>query len=285
MAGTSPAMTKDRFSCWRPPITFSTTPPGSPPAIPAGGHASEDYWAFVGPFGGATAATILRALIDHPRTIRRSAVADGQFLCPDRARRIRSRPPSGQGQPLDAALAGRDDARRRRHRDAGHRGVCRAPPVVVASADPVSASHAVRADAALCQGRRCPGSSNMIFVSSRASRNRLPRRRLRPPALFQSLDRRSRSAKDRCAVADVDLGCVFRPRLSCPARTGAVRHGIADHLFSCRRAGSRGRGYQPGSRGRRRQYFHKSYGDQTGEFWSPNGRLLATTTQIAYFKA
>ena len=31
--------------------------------------------------------------------------------------------------------------------------------------------------------------------------------------------------------------------------------------------------------------FHKSYGDQHGELWSPSGRLLATTTQIAYFKA
>ena len=31
--------------------------------------------------------------------------------------------------------------------------------------------------------------------------------------------------------------------------------------------------------------FHKSYGDQNGELWSPNGQLLATTTQIAYFKA
>jgi hypothetical protein len=30
------------------------------------GHTSPDYWAFVGPFGGCTAATILRALIDHP---------------------------------------------------------------------------------------------------------------------------------------------------------------------------------------------------------------------------
>src|ERR1700704_5217813 len=30
------------------------------------GQTSEDYWAFVGPFGGATAATILRALIEHP---------------------------------------------------------------------------------------------------------------------------------------------------------------------------------------------------------------------------
>ena len=31
------------------------------------GQTSDDYWAFVGPFGGATAATILRALIDHPQ--------------------------------------------------------------------------------------------------------------------------------------------------------------------------------------------------------------------------
>ena len=30
---------------------------------------------------------------------------------------------------------------------------------------------------------------------------------------------------------------------------------------------------------------YKSYADQHGELWSPNGRLLATTTQIAYFKA
>src|SRR6266566_7187753 len=31
------------------------------------GRTSPDYWAFVGPFGGATAATILRALIEHPQ--------------------------------------------------------------------------------------------------------------------------------------------------------------------------------------------------------------------------
>ena len=30
------------------------------------GRTSDDYWAFIGPFGGVTAATILRALIEHP---------------------------------------------------------------------------------------------------------------------------------------------------------------------------------------------------------------------------
>lgn len=31
--------------------------------------------------------------------------------------------------------------------------------------------------------------------------------------------------------------------------------------------------------------FHKSFGDQTGELWSPGGRLLATTSQVVYFQA
>jgi len=31
--------------------------------------------------------------------------------------------------------------------------------------------------------------------------------------------------------------------------------------------------------------FHKNYADQTGELWSPAGRLLATSHQIAYFTA
>ena len=31
--------------------------------------------------------------------------------------------------------------------------------------------------------------------------------------------------------------------------------------------------------------MHRSYADQNAELWSENGRLLATSTQIAYFKA
>ena len=53
------------------------------------GRTSPDYWAFVGPFGGFTAATILRALIEHPQragdplslTVNFCAgVADGTFV-------------------------------------------------------------------------------------------------------------------------------------------------------------------------------------------------------------
>ncbi|MFX5747385.1 hypothetical protein ABTE19_20890 [Acinetobacter baumannii] len=31
--------------------------------------------------------------------------------------------------------------------------------------------------------------------------------------------------------------------------------------------------------------FHKGFSDQTGELWSPGGRLLATTSQTVYFTA
>ena len=43
--------------------------------------------------------------------------------------------------------------------------------------------------------------------------------------------------------------------------------------------------YKEGSAVADARIFHKSYGDQAGELWSPQGRLLATTHQIAYFKA
>ena len=104
-------------------------------------------------------------------------------------------------------------------------------------------------------------------------------------AYLQTMDRRPRAAQDRHAVADVDVGCVLRPRLSCQARAGAVRHGVADDLFPRRRRRSCGRGHPRVLAVADAKIFHKSYGDQNGELWSPNGRLLATTTQIAYFKA
>jgi len=31
--------------------------------------------------------------------------------------------------------------------------------------------------------------------------------------------------------------------------------------------------------------FNRSYQEQNGELWSPSGKLIATTTQMGYFKA
>src|ERR1043165_839842 len=55
-------------------IVFTNLPPlcDEPTRVTAGdsrwqGRTSPDYFAFVGPFGGFTAATILRALMEHPQ--------------------------------------------------------------------------------------------------------------------------------------------------------------------------------------------------------------------------
>jgi hypothetical protein len=100
------------------------------------GHTSDDYWAFVGPFGGATAATILRALIDHPQ-----AAGDPLSLT------VNYCAPIAKGTfDLDVRLVKANRSSQhwwRRGRDAGDRRVCRAPSIMVASGDTVSRRDAV----------------------------------------------------------------------------------------------------------------------------------------------
>ena len=136
------------------------------------GQTSEDYWAFVGPFGGCTAATILRALIDHPQRAGDPLALTVNYLRAGRARRRSistcawSRPTARsqhwcvemtQGGGEVSTLATAVFAERRpswSHQQATFPG-----------------ANAVRADAALPAGRRRPGSSSMISASSRASRS------------------------------------------------------------------------------------------------------------------
>ncbi len=101
---------------------------------------------------------------DHPAradrasaTRGRSAGAHRQLLRADRGRRIRSRRPPGQGQPLLAALVRRAEPGRRRGRHACDRRICRAPSVMVASGGADAGGEAVRRRPALRQDRRALG--------------------------------------------------------------------------------------------------------------------------------
>jgi hypothetical protein len=85
-------------------------------------------------------------------TCRRSAGPYRQLLRADRARRFRSRCPSGQSQQVDAALVCRADARRCRCCDPCDRRLCRAPSVVVAPAGRISEKSTTRTDTALSEG-------------------------------------------------------------------------------------------------------------------------------------
>ena len=247
------------------------------------GKTSPDYWAFVGPFGGCTAATILRALIDHPQragdplalTVNFCApIAEGAF---DLDLRLVKANRSSQHWSVEMTQGGEE--------------VATLATAVFAERRP-SWSHqqapfpAQRRSSRRCPIRRsrCPGSSNTISASSRANRVSAAAAAA-AEHLFQTLDRRPQAAKDRPAVADVDVGRVLRPHLSrqtriCPFGTVSMTtyfHASAEDLA----AEDITRVLAVADA----KIFHKSYGDQNGELWSPNGRLLATTTQIAYFKA
>ena len=158
---------------------------------------------------------------DHPARADRASAARGrsagdhrELLRADRGRRIRSRRPPGEGQPLLAALV----------RGAGQGGgdVATLATAVFAERRP-SWSHqqaqdaggeAVRGDPALPRMSPRPGSSNMISASSRASRISRRAEGAAGQRLFEAVDRRPRAAQDRHAVADVDVGRVLRPRVS-----------------------------------------------------------------------
>ena len=249
------------------------------------GKTSPDYWAFVGPFGGCTAATILRALIDHPQRAGDPLSLTVNFCAPIARRGVRSRRPPGQGQPLEPALVRGDDARRRRRRDAGDRRVRRAPPVLVApaggfpGATPFEQTRPYpntpmtwtqQYDFRFVEGEPkfygSPASSPLDAYSKQWIGDRVPRK----------IDMLS-----LMSMSDAFFGRIFLARRELmPFGTVSITtyfHAASDDLA----AEDITRVLAVADA----KIFHKSYGDQNGELWSPSGRLLATTTQIAYFKA
>ncbi len=249
------------------------------------GQTSDDYWAFVGPFGGATAATILRALIDHPQrngdplalTVNFCApIAQGAFdldvrlVKANRSTQHWSVELSQDGAEV-ATFATAVFAERRASWSHQQAQFPKAKPLEQILPYPkVAASWVKQYDLRFIEGD--PDFSGAAQGA--------------PPNAFSKLwigDRIPRKIDmlSLMAMSDAFFGRVFH------AKRELVPFGTVS-LTTYFHADTEDLAAEDISRVLAvadAKIFHKSYGDQTGELWSPKGRLLATTHQIAYFKA
>lgn len=249
------------------------------------GRTSPDYWAFVGPFGGCTAATILRALMQHPQragdplalTVNYCApVAEGVFDLD--VRLVRSNRSSQhwsvemtQGGGEVTTLATAVFAERRpswSHQPAEFPGAT--PFEELRPYPKLAMTWANQYDFRFAEGEP--------KLSGGAAKQPLS-----PYSKLWIADRvpRKLDALSLMSMSDAFFGRVFHARqelvpFGTVSLTTYFHVDIADmdaedttRVLATADA----------------KTFHKSYGDQHGELWSPSGRLLATTTQIAYFKA
>jgi acyl-CoA thioesterase len=249
------------------------------------GRTSEDYWAFVGPFGGATAATILRALIDHPQRAGDPLALTVNFCAPitqgefDLDVRLVKANRSTQHWCVELTQGGADVAtlatavfaERRPSWAHQQAEVPKAPPFEqILSYPKVAASWVNQYDLRFVEGNPDLAGAAKATPASAFSKlwigDRIPRK----------IDLLS-----LMSMSDAFFGRVFHARrelvpFGTVSLTTYFHADAADlaaedisHVLAVADA----------------KIFHKSYGDQNGELWSASGRLLATTTQIAYFKA
>jgi acyl-CoA thioesterase len=250
------------------------------------GRTSPDYWAFIGPFGGATAATILRALIEHPQvagdplslTVNYCApIAEGPF---DLDLRLVKANRSSQHWCVELSQGGADVATlatavfaERRPSWSHQAAPCpdAAPFEAIRPYPEAAASWVKQYDFRFIEGypeihpgarARQPGSAfSKLWIGDRVPR------KIDMPSLM--------------AMSDAFFARIFHVRHELvPVGTVSLTtyfHTSADDLA--------GEDITRVLAVTDAKTFHRSYGDQSSELWSPSGRLLATTTQIAYFKA
>jgi acyl-CoA thioesterase len=249
------------------------------------GHTSPDYWAFVGPFGGATAATVLRAMMEHPEragdplavTVNYCApIAEGPF---DLDVRLVKANRSTQHWSVELSQNGGEVATLASAVFAERRPSWSHQPVKMPEAKPfeeiqpypkVAASWVSQYDFRFLEGRPDFRSNTKIEPQSAFSKlwigDKAPRR-IDHLSLMSMSDaffaRIFHARRELVPIGTVSLTTYFHVDTDDLAREDITR------VLAQADA----------------KVFHKSFGDQAGELWSPSGHLLATTTQIVYFKA
>jgi acyl-CoA thioesterase len=251
------------------------------------GSTSDDYHAFVGQFGGATTATLLRALMSHPDragdplalTVNFCApVASGAFdLAPRLVKATRStqhwsidltQPEVGVAAFATAVFAQRRETWSHQPTEKPHTTRYEDTPVYTRAG--VAASWIRQFEFRFAENAPNFGGVPHLEPASAHTKvwigHSVPR----------TIDLISLSA-----IADAFFARIFHVRgeLLPIGTVSMTTYFHVDAADLAAEATTAVLGVADAN------VFHKSFSDQTGELWSASGRLLATTHQITYFKA
>lgn len=249
------------------------------------GVASADYFAFVGPFGGATAATLLRAIIEHPERAGDPLSVTVNFCAPvgsapfELGARLLKATRSTQHWMVelvqdDGVAAFMTAVFAMRRQSWSHQTVTmpEAPPFDQIKPLPTSviAPWAQQYQFRFVEGAPQYGKASNDHPASAYSRMWLSDTRPRRIDFLSLL-----------SMSDTFFARIFHV-LGAIVPIGTVSMTTVFHADSADLAAENTTMVLGAADA---NIFHKSFSDQTGQLWSPGGRLLATTSQVVYFKA
>jgi hypothetical protein len=268
------------------PFDEATALAGAPGDVRRG-RTSDAYWTFIGPFGGASAATALRAVLEHPGRDGDPLAVTVNFCAPIErgeyavhVRRARANRSSQhwlvefrQGESSDAVLTASIVTAIRRE-SWGHQPV-RAPALAPFETLPAFDSRRSLPWVAQYGFRFAEGLPSLGEDGIAA-----PLRSARSFLWLQDAEPRPLDFLSLLAMSDAFFGRIFQvigriPPFGTVSMTTHF-HGAGDELAA--------HGDAPLAALADARVFHRSFCDQSAELYGGGGQLLATSTQVAYFR-
>ncbi len=269
------------------PLDAATELVGAADAPIRNARTSENYWTFISPFGGVSAAIALRAVLERPEregdplaiTVNFCApIARGEFQVHTRCARANRSSQHWlvefrQGESEEAVLTASVVTALRR--ESWSHQPSRAPAMPAFDSMPAADNKGSLSWVAQYGFRFAEGA---LKTSAE-----MPDPPVSPRSVLWIHDDTPRTldALALVALSDAFFGRIFQvigriPPFGTVSMTTHF-HASADELTA--------HGIEPLAAVADAHVFHRSYGDQTVELYGRGGQLLATSTQVAYFKA
>ena len=278
---------RDRMEDEMHPLDEATALAGAPGGAVRRARTSDAYWTFIGPFGGASAATVLRAVLEHPDRAGDPLAITVNFCAPiergeyvvhlRRAKANRS----SQHWLVECRQGGSDEAVltasvvTATRRESWRHQTARPPALPPIETLPPFDNRSSLAWVAQYGFRFAEGVPALDDAAPEAPRS--------PRSLLWLQDEVPRRLDfiSLLAMSDAFFGRIFQvigriPPFGTVSMT-TYFHADADELAA--------HGDAPLAAVADSRVFHRSFCDQTAELYDGAGRLLATSTQIAYFRA